>query len=118
MSVDGLGPRLALNRCTSNTKRLPNNRRLINVYGTDYKTRYQLRSGATQQIQLRPSNSPPHSSKTSTPLSQENEDFKLEYKQTGKKLQGSVDSDWADEKNRKSVGGCVVCLGGAAVYRA
>ena len=43
--------------------------------------------------------------------------FKLEYKQTGKELQGSVDSDWANKKNRKPVGGYVFCLGGAAVSR-
>ena len=32
-------------------------------------------------------------------------DLKLKYKQTGKKLQGFVDSDWASEKDRKSIGG-------------
>ena len=41
--------------------------------------------------------------------------LKLEYKQTGEKLQGYVDSDWGSEKNRKSVGGYIFSLGGAAV---
>ena len=44
-------------------------------------------------------------------------DFKLEYKLTKGKLQleGFVDSDWANEKDRKSVGGYIFTLGGAAV---
>ena len=42
-------------------------------------------------------------------------DLKLEYKQTGKKLQGFVDSDWANEKDRKSIGGYTFTFGGAAV---
>ena len=42
-------------------------------------------------------------------------DLKLEYKQTGRKLQGFVDSDWANEKDRKSIGGYTFTLGGAAV---
>ena len=42
-------------------------------------------------------------------------DLKLEYKQTGKKLQGFVDSGWANEKDQKSIGGYTFTLGGAAV---
>ena len=42
-------------------------------------------------------------------------DLKLEYKQTGKKLHSFVDSDWANEKDRKSIGGYTFTLGGAAV---
>ena len=42
-------------------------------------------------------------------------DLKLEYKQTGKKVQGFVDSDWANGKDRKSIGGYIFLFGGAAV---
>jgi hypothetical protein len=40
---------------------------------------------------------------------------KLAYKATGKDLTGFVDSDWAKSKDRKSVGGYVFTLGGAAI---
>lgn len=42
---------------------------------------------------------------------------KLEYRQpeTGKKLKGFEDSDWANEKDRKSVGEYIFTLGGAVV---
>ena len=42
-------------------------------------------------------------------------DLKLEYKRTGKKVQGFVDSDWANGKDRKSIGGYIFSLGGSAV---
>ena len=41
--------------------------------------------------------------------------LKLVYKQIGRKLEGFVDSDWASENDRKSVGGYIFSLCGAAV---
>jgi hypothetical protein len=41
--------------------------------------------------------------------------LKLAYKATGKDLTGFVDSDWAKSRDRKSVGGYIFTLGGAAI---
>jgi hypothetical protein len=42
-------------------------------------------------------------------------DLKLIYRPTGKDLYGFVDSDWGNPKERKSVGGYIFTLGGAAI---
>ena len=100
-------------RCSSRSESLPRNSRFVDVCSTGHQA---ICSRTTQRMQLGSRTRHLTAAKRILRYLKKTKNFKLEYKRTGKKLQGFVDSDWANEKNRKSVGGYNLSLGGAAVY--